>query len=85
MKDAAGAPIEGVTVSAAYKGSSYGWQGPPQEFSRSDATGSWSLDGVTASRFSDASHPSLGFYKSGYRALTQPTSASAIDAVLVKE
>lgn len=85
VKDSAGAPIEGVTVSATYKSSSYGWSGPPQEFVRSDASGRWWLDGVTASRFEAPSHPSLGFYKIGYRALSQPTSASAIDAVLEKE
>lgn len=85
VKDIGGAPLEGVTVSATYTSSSYGWSGPPKEFSRSDATGRWSLDGVTPSRYADPSHPSLMFYKTGYRALSEPTSASAIDAVLEKQ
>jgi hypothetical protein len=85
VRNAMGAPLDGVTVSATYKSSSYGWSGPPKEFSRSDSRGRWSLDGVTPSRYADPSHPSLTFYKTGYRALSQPTSASAIDAVLEKE
>jgi hypothetical protein len=84
VKDATGAPVEGVHVSAKYGSSAYGWSAPPQEFTRTDASGNWTLDGVTMAHFEDQTHASLGFYKAGYLFASQPTSTSAMNVVVEK-